>query len=90
MAIWRRGPRYVQDDPDAVTPPRRARPVAWIARLLFKAGLIFVLVSVLWVGLYRFVPPPFTWTMLGDAASGNGVARAAAMSARRSRPGSRC
>ena len=35
----------------------------------------FVLVSVLWVGLYRFVPPPMTFTMLGDAIGGNGVTR---------------
>lgn len=44
-------------------------------RLLFKAVLIFVLVSVLWVGLYRFVPPLVTFTMLGDAVGGNGVSK---------------
>ena len=42
-------------------------------RWLFRAGLIFVGGSVLWVGVYRFVPPPITWTMLGDAVAGNGV-----------------
>ena len=44
-------------------------------RLLFKAALIFVGVSVLWVGVYRFVPPPITFTMLGDAVRGNGVTK---------------
>ena len=44
-------------------------------RILFKTALGFVLVSVLWVGLYRFVPPPITWTMAGDAVRGNGVTK---------------
>lgn len=46
-----------------------------VIRLLFKAILVFVSVSVLWVGLYRFVPPPITFTMLGDAVGGSGVAK---------------
>ena len=37
-----------------------------IARFVAKLALGFVVVSVLWVGLYRFVPPPFTFTMAGD------------------------
>ncbi|WP_174280366.1 monofunctional biosynthetic peptidoglycan transglycosylase [Sphingomonas bacterium] len=40
-----------------------------------RAVLGFVLVSVLWVGLYRFVPPPGTFTMLGDAVGGAGVTK---------------
>ena len=44
-------------------------------RVVFKAALIFVGVSVLWVGVYRFVPPPITFTMLGDAVRGNGVTK---------------
>lgn len=44
-------------------------------RWLFRAGLIFVALSLLWVGVYRFVPPPFTWTMLGDVVAGHGVAK---------------
>ena len=44
-------------------------------RWLFKAALWFVLVTVLWVGVYRFVPPPFTFTMLGDVIGGHGVAK---------------
>lgn len=48
-----------------------ARPVRW----LFKAALWFVLVTVLWVGVYRFVPPPLTFTMLGDVIEGHGVTK---------------
>ena len=46
-----------------------------IGRIALVAGLGFVLFSVVWVGLYRFVPPPITWTMVGDATAGNGVAK---------------
>jgi len=46
-----------------------------VLRILFKAGLIFVAVSILWVGLYRFVPPPFTWTMMGDVVAGHGATK---------------
>ena len=46
-----------------------------LLRWLFRAALIFVGVSVLWVGIYRFVPPPFTFTMLGDAVGGRGVTK---------------
>jgi len=43
----------------------------WIGR-----GLIwFVAGSVLWVLVYRFVPPPITFTMLGDLASGRGITK---------------
>ncbi len=44
-------------------------------RWLFRAVLVFVGVSVLWVGIYRFVPPPFTFTMLGDVIAGKGVTK---------------
>ena len=44
-----------------------------VLRWLFKAVLVFIGVSVLWVGLYRVVPPPFTFTMLGDVIAGRGV-----------------
>jgi monofunctional biosynthetic peptidoglycan transglycosylase len=46
-----------------------------ILRIAFKAGLIFVAVSVLWIGIYRFVPVPFTWTMAGDLLSGRSVTK---------------
>ncbi len=41
----------------------------WIGR----AVLLFVIGSVLWVLAYRFVPPPVTFTMLGDLAGGRGI-----------------
>ena len=44
-------------------------------RILIKGLLIFVVVSVLWVLIYRFVPPPVTLTMLGDAVAGRGITK---------------
>ncbi len=44
-------------------------------RILFKAGLVFVGISVLWVGIFRFVPVPFTWTMVGDLLGGRSVTK---------------
>ena len=35
----------------------------------------FVVISVLWVVVYRFVPPPFTLTMLGDVAAGRSITK---------------
>ncbi|MGP7795123.1 monofunctional biosynthetic peptidoglycan transglycosylase [Sphingomonas sp. CLY1604] len=46
-----------------------------ILRILAKIALVFVIVSVLWVGLYRFVPVPFTWTMAGDLLAGRSVTK---------------
>jgi len=48
-----------------------ARLLRWLLVLTFG----FALFSVLWVGILRFVPPPFTWTMVGDWTSGRGVTR---------------
>lgn len=48
---------------------RRFRPFRFLIRLLIG----FVLLSLFWVLLYRFVPPPFTVTMLGDVLSGRSV-----------------
>ena len=45
------------------------RIVGWIVRVVVG----FILVSVLWVLLYRFVPPPITATMVGDAIAGRGL-----------------
>jgi monofunctional glycosyltransferase len=42
-------------------------------RLSWQAVLYFVLGSILWVALYRFVPPPITFTMLGDVFGGRTV-----------------
>jgi monofunctional biosynthetic peptidoglycan transglycosylase len=56
----------------------RARKRGWLARTigwLVKGVFLFVLLSLLWVLLYRFVNPPFTLTMLGDRLGGRSVAR---------------
>ncbi|SFP75072.1 monofunctional biosynthetic peptidoglycan transglycosylase [Sphingomonas rubra] len=46
-----------------------------LLRWLFKAALVFVGVSVLWVGIYHFVPVPFTFTMAGDLLQGRSVTK---------------
>jgi monofunctional biosynthetic peptidoglycan transglycosylase len=63
------------------TPPRSrrkapkrkglARVAGWLVRLV----LLFLLLSLLWVLLYRFVPPPLTFTMAGDMLGGRGVTK---------------
>lgn len=59
-----------------VTPARPRKPLGRrIVGWLFKGALAFVLMSVAMVTLYRFVPPPFTLTMLGDVFSGHGVTK---------------
>ena len=52
--------------------PRRS----WFRRILrwlFRGILIFILGSIGWVLLYRFVNPPLTFTQLGDLIEGNGA-----------------
>ena len=49
--------------------PRRI--VGWIVKLV----LILLIGSVLWVVVYRFVPPPITATMLGDVVGGRGLTK---------------
>jgi monofunctional biosynthetic peptidoglycan transglycosylase len=44
-----------------------------VFRLILKTVFWFVLVSVVWVGIYRFVPPPITFTMIGNALDGRGI-----------------
>ncbi|GAA4719149.1 monofunctional biosynthetic peptidoglycan transglycosylase [Sphingomonas lutea] len=47
--------------------PRRL--FGWLVKLI----LIFLIGSVIWVLAYRFIPPPITVTMIGDALAGRGV-----------------
>jgi monofunctional biosynthetic peptidoglycan transglycosylase len=57
---------------------RKAPKRGWFGRIvgwIIRAFLLFLLVSVLWVLLYRFVPPPVTFTMLGDVMSGRSITR---------------
>ena len=44
-------------------------------RFIWRAALYFIVISVLWVLAYRFVPPPITLTMLSDIASGRSVTK---------------
>ena len=61
-----------QSRPARSAKPRgRFRPIRFLVRLI----LGFILLSVLWVALYRFVPPPFTFTMLGDVLGGRSVSK---------------
>nr|WP_097064605.1 monofunctional biosynthetic peptidoglycan transglycosylase [Sphingomonas guangdongensis] len=46
-----------------------------VSRFLLKLVLAFLLVSVAITLLYRFVPPPITWTMIGDMVGGHGATR---------------
>lgn len=45
--------------------------MGWVTKLL----LLFVVASVAVTGLYRFVPPPFTLTMMGDVFAGRSVTK---------------
>ncbi|ARR56947.1 monofunctional biosynthetic peptidoglycan transglycosylase [Rhizorhabdus wittichii DC-6] len=47
------------------------RALRWIVRAL----IIFAIGSVIWVGIYRFVPPPVTTTMIVNAFDGRGIAK---------------
>lgn len=44
-------------------------------RIVAKILFVFVLVTVAWVGIYRFVPVPFTFTMMGDVIGGRSVTK---------------
>jgi monofunctional biosynthetic peptidoglycan transglycosylase len=46
-----------------------------LARWFIRAILVFVGGSILWVLLYRFVPPPITMTMIGDMMGGRSVSK---------------
>ncbi|CAN5301613.1 monofunctional biosynthetic peptidoglycan transglycosylase [soil metagenome] len=59
----------------AGTSRRRRSLGARIVRAVIATLLWFVLGSVLWVAIYRFVPPPITLTMVGNAIEGNGLTK---------------
>jgi monofunctional biosynthetic peptidoglycan transglycosylase len=42
---------------------------------LVRAALVFVIGSLVWVALYRFLPPPVTFTMIGGAIEGRGITK---------------
>ena len=73
-----------QDDaPDApafapAAETRRQPRKSLLRRLLFwllKAILLFVAISFGMTVIYKFVPPPITWTQIGDVFSGHGVTK---------------
>jgi monofunctional biosynthetic peptidoglycan transglycosylase len=49
--------------------PLLRRIAGWVLKLV----LALILISVLWVLVYRFVNPPVTVTMLGDMVAGRGA-----------------
>ena len=53
----------------------RRRPTFRIGWFIGRAIVYFVAGSVVWVLLYRFVPPPITFTMIGDMADGESISR---------------
>src|SRR3712207_5031171 len=56
----------------------RARKRGWFGRIVgwvVKGVFLFILLSLLWVLLYRFVNPPFTLTMAGDRLGGRQISR---------------
>ncbi|WP_019832985.1 monofunctional biosynthetic peptidoglycan transglycosylase [Sphingomonas sp. PR090111-T3T-6A] len=57
------------------TTSRSSLSLGRIVRWVFKAILWFVGLSVLWVAIYRFVPPPVTVTMLTNALDGRGITK---------------
>jgi monofunctional biosynthetic peptidoglycan transglycosylase len=62
--------------PDTLSRRRKSpslvrRVLGWAAKLV----LAFVLISLGMTVIYRFVPPPITWTMIGDVVGGHGVTK---------------
>jgi len=55
--------------------PRRKSKVRRMVGWVVKLALGWIMLSVLMVGLYRFVPPPVTLTMIGDLFAGHGIAK---------------
>ena len=55
---------------------KRRRATSWPRRILgwvVKLVVAFFIISILWVVVYRFVPPPVTATMLGNVLAGRGL-----------------
>ncbi len=56
------------------SPSSRAWPRR-ITSLLSRAAIWFVAVSLIWVAIYRVVPPPITFTMIGNAIDGRPITK---------------
>ncbi len=50
-------------------------PLSRFCRFVSRAIVYFVVGSVLWVLVYRFIPPPVTFTMIGDMIDGESISR---------------
>jgi monofunctional glycosyltransferase len=57
------------------TPAKRRGAAYRIGWWIGRAIVFFIAGSVLWVLVYKFVPPPFTFTMAGDLIAGRGVTK---------------
>jgi monofunctional biosynthetic peptidoglycan transglycosylase len=56
--------------------PPKKRPLPYkIGWWIGRAIIFFVVGSVLWVLVYKFVPPPITATMIGDVVAGRGLSK---------------
>jgi monofunctional biosynthetic peptidoglycan transglycosylase len=59
--------------------PQKRRSKRWSFRRIInwaiRGFVIFVLVSLAWALLYRFVPPPVTFTQIGDVLGGRSISR---------------
>jgi monofunctional biosynthetic peptidoglycan transglycosylase len=72
IMAWRKKssiPKYKRRRRDSRSWPRRI--IGWIVKLI----VAFFVLSTLWVVIYRFVPPPITFTMIGDMIAGRGATR---------------
>lgn len=54
---------------------KTSRPAYRIGWFIGRTIVFFLAGSVLWVLIYRFVPPPITFTMMGDVIRGDGVTK---------------
>ena len=52
-----------------------SRPAYRIGWFIGRSIVFFLAGSVLWVLIYRFVPPPITFTMMGEVIRGEGVTK---------------
>lgn len=47
----------------------------WLLRFIFRSAACFVILSILWVLLYRVVNPPITLLMIGNAFEGHSISK---------------
>lgn len=52
---------------------KNSKPAYRIGWFIGRSILYFLVGSILWVVAYRFIPPPFTFTMAGDLLSGHSI-----------------